>query len=525
MSPRDGMYFGYLSAAGLYGVTLFFFLGPGEFPGGSILVACLLNLLIGVAVFGSYAMLGSAMPRSGGDYIFQSRLVHPAVGFTATFAGLAFWQFFFAFFAANTIVSACLVPMFSGLGAITGNHAWISVANWLAKSHVALGFTIVFLLIAAVIMVRGMHLYLLIQRYFMILFTMVAIALIGIGWLVVSHSTFVHNFDKFERAVGGLSASQVVSKATALGYHQHIPFSWGNTLALTALLAIGSYTSCMWQTELLGEMKSAGNLRRLFASMMGAAVLLTITYFVAFVWTYHYVGQPLMGSFTFLAFGHGTVLGGGWAFRGVPSFFIIPYLNVALAILIFLGFLGPISQSMFNTTQAASRIYLSQSFDRVLPAWIGQVNRRGVPANAIWFGTGISMVLAILFTLRPTLTETLAAAYAFLVIAMIWTPVAAILFPFRMPETYRASPAYRYKVLGMPLITILGVIFLAFDVFILAEFFGQPAFGILSSSSTVSWITVGSVTLATLVYYYVRSYLLKRSGIDLSYAFRSVPPE
>jgi basic amino acid/polyamine antiporter, APA family len=525
MSPRDGMYFGYLSAAGLYGVTLFFFLGPGEFPGGSVLVACLLNLLIGLFIFGAYAMLGSAMPRSGGDYVYQSRLLSPVVGFTATFAGLAFWQFFYAFLAASTIVTGGLVPLLSGIGAMTGDHGWISASNWLANSHVELAFTIVFLLISAVIMIRGMRLYLGIQKYFMIAFTMLAIVIIAIGWLVVSHSTFVAHFNKFEHAVGGLSATQVVSKAAALGYHQHVPFSWGNTLALTALLGIGSYLSCMWQTELLGEMKSARNLGRLFASMMGAAVLLTITYLIAFVWTYAYVGQPLMGSFSFLAFGHSTVLGGGWAFRGVQSFFLIPTLNVVLAILIFLGFLGPISQSMFNTTLASSRIYLSQSFDRVLPAWMGQVNKRGAPANAIWFGTAISIALAVVFLFRPSLTEALAAGYMFLTLGLMWSLLGAIVFPYRMKETYEASPASRFKVGSIPLISILGVVGFAFMIFTVVEFLTQSAFGILSGTAAVSWITAGVLVAATLVYYFVISAVRKRAGIDLRWAFQTVPPE
>jgi basic amino acid/polyamine antiporter, APA family len=525
MSPRDGMYFGYLSAAGLYGVTLFFFLGPGEFPGGSVLVACLLNLLIGLFIFGAYAMLGSAMPRSGGDYVYQSRLLSPVVGFTATFAGLAFWQFFYAFLAASTIVSGGLVPLLSGVGAMTGDHGWISASNWLANSHVELAFTIGFLLISAVIMIRGMRLYLSIQKYFMIAFTMLAIVIIAIGWLVVSHSTFVAHFNKFEHAVGGLSATQVVSKAAALGYSQHVPFSWGNTLALTALLGIGSYLSCMWQTELLGEMKSARNLGRLFASMMGAAVLLTITYLIAFVWTYAYVGQPLMGSFSFLAFNHSTVLGGGWAFRGVQSFFLIPTLNVVLAILIFLGFLGPISQSMFNTTLASSRIYLSQSFDRVLPAWMGQVNKRGAPANAIWFGTVISVALAVVFLFRPSLTEALAAGYMFLTLGLMWSLLGAIVFPYRMKETYEASPASRFKVGSIPLISILGVIGFAFMIFTVVEFLTQSAFGILSGTAAVSWITAGVLVAATLVYYFVISAVRKRAGIDLRWAFRTVPPE
>jgi basic amino acid/polyamine antiporter, APA family len=525
MSPTDGMFFGYLSAAGLYGVTLFFFLGPGEFPGGSVLVAILLNLLVGVVIFGAYAMMGSAMPRSGGDYIYQSRLVSPVLGFTSTFAGLAFWQFFYAFLAASTIVSGGLVPLFSGIGAISGSHGWITAANWLSGTHVTLAFTIGLLLVSAVIMIRGMRLYIGIQKYFMILFTVLAIILIAIGWLAVSHSTFIAHFNKFEHAVGGLTASQVVHKAAALGYNQHVPFSWGNTLALTALLGIGSYLSCMWQTELLGEMKSARNLGRLFGSFMGAAVMLTITYLIAFVWTYAYVGQPLMGSFSFLAFGHSSVLGGGWAFRGVQSFFLIPFLNVFLAILIFLGFLGPISQSMFNTTLASSRIYLSQSFDRVLPAWIGDVNKRGAPANAIWLGTVVSVVLSVVFSLRPTITEALAAGYMFLTIALMWSLLGAILFPYRMRETYEASPASRFKVGNIPLVSILGVLGFAFMIFTIVEFLTQSAFGILASSAVVSWVTAGSLVAATLIYYYVISAVRKRAGIDLRWAFRAVPPE
>ena len=269
----------------------------------------------------------------------------------------------------------------------------------------------------------------------------------------------------------------------------------------------------------------ARNLGRLFASMMGAAVLLTITYLIAFVWTYAYVGQPLMGSFSFLAFGHSTVLGGGWAFRGVQSFFLIPTLNVVLAILIFLGFLGPISQSMFNTTLASSRIYLSQSFDRVLPAWMGQVNKRGAPANAIWFGTAISIALAVVFLFRPSLTEALAAGYMFLTLGLMWSLLGAIVFPYRMKETYEASPASRFKVGSIPLISILGVVGFAFMIFTVVEFLTQSAFGILSGTAAVSWITAGILVAVTLAYYFVISAVRKRAGIDLRWAFQTVPPE
>ena len=524
MSTRDGMFFGYLSGTGLYGVALFFFMGLGTFPGASVTLALIINLVIFAAVYGAYSMLGSAMPRSGGDYVFQSRIISPAFGFVATFSGLCFWQFFYAFLAANVLVTACLVPFCQGIGAITGGHGWITVANWLAGTHVTLAFAIFFLLLAGVIMSRGMRVYLLIQRWFMIGLTAIAIAIIGIQWLVVPHSTFLHNFNKFERAIGALSASNVISKAAQLGYTPHA-FSWGSTLALTALLGSGTYLWCMWQTELLGEMKSAGNLRRVFTSMWGGAVLITVTFLIALTMTYHYVGWHLMGPFIFLAFKHPDALGGGWAVRGAPSFFMIPTLNVIVAIVIFLGFFGPISQSMFNTTMAVSRLLLAQSFDRVLPSWVGQVNRRGVPGNAVWGGTAVAIVLAILFSIQPTLSQTLVAGYVFGFLGLIGTPIAAILFPYRMRATYAASPAARYKVFGLPAVSIVGVLALAVFVFINVELLSQPATGVLTRAALWSWITFFVVTAAAIIYYFVRAAVLKKSGTDLRHAFRDVPPE
>jgi basic amino acid/polyamine antiporter, APA family len=180
---------------------------------------------------------------------------------------------------------------------------------------------------------------------------------------------------------------------------------------------------------------------------------------------------------------------------------------------------------MFNTTLASSRIYLSQSFDRVLPAWMGQVNKRGAPANAIWFGTVISIALSVLFLFRPSLTEALAAGYMFLTLGLMWSLLGAIVFPYRMKETYQASPASRFKVGGIPLITILGVVGFAFMIFTVVEFLTQSAFGILAGTAAPSWITAGVLVAVTLGYYFVISAVRKRAGIDLRWAFRTVPPE
>jgi basic amino acid/polyamine antiporter, APA family len=94
-----------------------------------------------------------------------------------------------------------------------------------------------------------------------------------------------------------------------------------------------------------------------------------------------------------------------------------------------------------------------------------------------------------------------------------------------MKETYEASPASRFKVGNIPLISILGVIGFAFMIFTIVEFLTQSAFGILASSAVVSWVTAGVLVAVTLVYYFVIASIRKRAGINLSWAFRSVPPE
>ena len=58
---------------------------PAFFPGADIITAYMLILPIALCYAISYGILGSCMPRSGGDYIFGSRIVHPVFGLMGSF--------------------------------------------------------------------------------------------------------------------------------------------------------------------------------------------------------------------------------------------------------------------------------------------------------------------------------------------------------------------------------------------------------------------------------------------------------
>lgn len=523
MSPRDGMYFGYLSSTGLYGVALYLFVGIATFPGANIWLATAMSFVLFALVFWVYGVLGSAMPRSGGDYVFTSRILHPALGFTLAFGGWAFWQFFYSFFAANTVVTGVLQPLFSVIGVTSHSDGWLHAADWIGSPIVRLTITICLLLLSGLVMINGLKWYLRIQKYFMIPTTVIALVIIVSEFLFVSHSNFLSNFNHFESATGGLSTHQIMKTAATKGFLLH-GFSWGDTWGLSVLLA-GAYLWCMWQTELLGEMKTAKNFRNVVSTMFGASFLLMITFMIGIAWTFDYVGHDLMGSFAYLAINNPGDLGGGWAWRGAATLFAVPTLNVVLTVLIFLGFLGIICQSMFNTTLTASRLYLSMAFDRTLPQKIGHVNKKGAPATAVVISVAVSIGLAIVYQFQPNLATAWYSATVASLIAMLGTVIAGAMFPYRLPEVYRVSPAARYRLFKLPAVTVVGALASLFLTVTILYYVFKPQYGLLTKAAVPSWIIMGILFIGSPVYFYIIKARRARQGLKLEYAFSAIPPE
>ena len=79
------------SSSWMFG-SLIFALSSFVFFGGADLISAEgIALVFAIVVAAMYAILTSMMPRSGGDYIFNSRIVHPIFGFSFNFS-LTVWQ-------------------------------------------------------------------------------------------------------------------------------------------------------------------------------------------------------------------------------------------------------------------------------------------------------------------------------------------------------------------------------------------------------------------------------------------------
>src|SRR5512135_41840 len=101
-------------------------LGVGVYTGGNLIIATLLSaLLCGIGFSLVWGILGGSMPRSGGEYIYNSRIIHPIIGIAESF-GNAFVWIMWIYVLAPWTVDPGLLMMCQFLG-------WQSAAEWLAQ--------------------------------------------------------------------------------------------------------------------------------------------------------------------------------------------------------------------------------------------------------------------------------------------------------------------------------------------------------------------------------------------------------
>jgi hypothetical protein len=116
-----------------------------------------------------------------------------------------------------------------------------------------------------------------------------------------------------------------------------------------------------------------------------------------------------------------------------------------------------------------------------------------------------------------------------LVASVMWafTCLSGAVLPFgwRSRDIYSQSGLTQYRVGGLPIITIFGVLGIVFWIFADYVLLSVPALGIAGANATFSVVfLVALVALFAGLYFWYR-YANKRKGIDISLIFKSIPPE
>src|SRR5919108_42001 len=126
---RDALFYNVMWSSVALTFAFFWILYPLAYQGSNAILAFLIAAALGLPGAFLYAMLAQVMPRTGGDYVFNSRALHPAIGFAAN-VSYCFWLAV-VYGVYTTYIAAYGIGAFSRMMAgYTGSSGWLSFGDW-----------------------------------------------------------------------------------------------------------------------------------------------------------------------------------------------------------------------------------------------------------------------------------------------------------------------------------------------------------------------------------------------------------
>jgi amino acid transporter len=512
LSTTDMAWFGIFAAGSVYNF-LYIFPGPQAASRGvSLPLLCLFLFLFALPVFWVYATLGSAMPRAGGDYIYESRTLNPLIGFVIPWVTQILFQLALPAGGGLVVAQFGLGPIFAQLGA----HG---VANWFAGQTGTFITSVVCVLICLGVSIAGLRFVRAMQRYVLVPLTIIGVAAIYIVLLAHFGTNFAH---KFAGTNGkGVTVASIAAFAHKAGYVDH-GISIGKTLLWVCPIGgLVAYTMFAAQ-GMLGEVKQASNTRRLFGAFSVAGFVQAFVIMgIPLLLLVHIVGGKFLDEYAIAS-------SGGMHLAALPN--LIGLLEVltgskVLIILIALGFLAAGLAITLVTFLCVSRIVMAMGFDGTLPSKFGDVSERF--HSPVWATTAwavLALIVVYIFNYKPSWqTPILLGGTTTGVLVLGVTAMAAALFPYRSKTIYAAAPApVRRTLFGLPLVTIVGAIaaVLSFAMVI----FGLTKKELGLENTTAQVLILGAFGTGVAIFYGWRIWQSRR-GVDVRLAFRELPPD
>ena len=506
-SLRDVLAFNVNMQNVFIGVIFSLLLIPPLYPKANIYLATLVALVISLPVSWVYAKLAAVYPRSGGDYVYVSRIVHPALAFTSNLS-YCVWGTFYIGVSGVFMGIYGIAPLLRVIGAYSGSTSVADAGNWFAeptgKFLMAVALIALFVVVFAV---GGMRLYFRIQAVNFALAT-IALAAVVVWSFFASRSGALAHLDSQIGELGGKSLSPLAAGSSD-------GFSWKQTI-FAAIWPWLAFNSAIYSTYMGGEVKRAD--RNQVLGIMGSL-------FWAGAWMLlaTWAMMRLFGNAFWANLGNADAA--EYGLSTTPTFGEISGYSLGNAVVATLVMLGLALWSyvwIAPYTVLVTRSVLAWSLDRLVPPQLAKVHPRWhspVTALGLIFVLGIITSAFYAYGSLSVLTGTVGITASMIVVA-----IAGMLLPYRQREVWRSSPAYR-RVAGVLLIALVSIISLPLlgliEWALLADV--NSGTSIEGNPRILTYVVI--VFLIGVPLYYAIRAIQRRRGIDIELAYREIPPE
>jgi amino acid transporter len=454
------------------------------------------------------------------------------IAFTLVFSGFVIWILQWVALSGWLVSYLGFGALFLGLGATMGNATFLEWSAFFFSPNGIVIVSIANAALALVILASGLKTYVQLQMV-MIVGTLVAFGTTLIVLFLADPAQVPAQLNAFSAAIGGSADfyEEAIAAVTAAEVDLNPPIA----LLATLLVAPIAWTSVQWatySTQQNGEIKTAADFRSqafiIVGSLVFTGALLTILA-LAF--------ERALGSEFLIVAGAGywlvipeAQLNGIWLFPNIVSVALTA--SPIVVLLIALGFILNGHQIVHNCYIGMTRVMLAMSFDRILPEFVSRVSDRWhtpVNAHVIYFVASIPVIILYnLFSYTDaagstitwfsfTLAVTFACGWVFVASAL-----AGALMPFRAKAAYEASAGARYRIGGLPAITVVGGLgFIAGLLFEMMFIFNES----LGLTADLLRITALGTLAFAAGWYLVAKFVQRSRGINVEYAFKEVPPE
>jgi amino acid transporter len=554
-----------------YSLAVFAYV-PGANPILAIVLAAVAVTFLAVA----YAGLIAAMPRAGGDYVWQSRVLDgiPGTLVGAIVGGVGFYLVANAFTLGDTvaIVAAVVGVIVGGLiGRLNGGIGfvlaatgwWFILAMWapiygailnieffqplaaLVKSADGLSFfasengilfvSIVTIILTSALVALGMAGYARIQKWCLYL-GLIGLAIMFVLMLVFSQADFKVAFDRANENLFGVAGAYDKTLADAAANDGWVttlaPTDLGSNMSDTLLATLAMIPFMLfwilypnWGSTLYGEVRGSGDFRKVLRGMLGgiwvtAALALVFVLLAAktFGWDFFTATNANFINY-FYGYTETAPTVPVWSYPPLLVSYLIDnsIFQIGMIVLFGVWFLGWSGTLFLSST----RMIFAAAFDRVLPDHAAQVSeRRAVPVIALLYIMVPAVVVSVIYAFSADFRALTLDATLVIAVTFLGSAIAATILPWYKPAIFDNSPVAHLKwvVSGAGLITS---IILAWTTILWLK---DPLYGIgVGNVDSIKFL--GIVYGAAALLYVVARIYRRSQGVDLDAIHSQIPAE